>query len=219
MRGSVQIGSMSDRLPRIKKPPGAGASTDLFRSPSRIALGVMWLLTVAFVVMMLLQGVRLTDQYGGARLALQVAYVGALLWFVCTTGPDVNRLPHIRQQLLSRWSFAAGIPAALIGLVFLLTIVSDDGTDILMLLMMGSTLYLLAVWWRQVRPVPVVQGLVLAVVAGAAILPAMSAGFISETALYLLAGMTAPMFVVGGMLFRRSGLGGVQEAHKFMVEK
>ena len=204
---------MTDQLAEQKhEDPGssAGTSSDLFRSPSRIALGVMWLLAAGFVVVMLLQDVRLTDHYGGARLLLHVGYVGALLWFLCRTEPDLDRLPAVRQQLLPRWSFAAWIPAALIGLVFLLTIVSDDGTDILMLLMMGSTLWLLVVWWRQIRLVPVAQGLVLAVVAGVAILPAMSAGFISETALYLLAGMTAPMFVVGGMLFRRSGLGGVR---------
>jgi surface polysaccharide O-acyltransferase-like enzyme len=182
----------------------------VFRTPSRTVLVAIWLVVSGVVAVMLFQGVRSTDQYGVVRYLLHAAYVAALLWFLNESGHDPSRLPEVRQQLLPRREVFAWIPAAIIGLLLVLTMIADDGSDILLLLMMGSTIWLLVVWWRQIRLVPVVQGLALATIAGVAIIPAMRVGFVSETALYLLAGMVATMYVVGGILFRRTELGGVQ---------
>jgi hypothetical protein len=94
--------------------------------------------------------------------------------------------------------------------MFALTAVSDDGVDILMLVLIAATVWILLAWRREIRLRAVVQGLAVALMAYLAGLPAANNGLLGETALILLPGLSAPMYVAGGLLFDRTRLGGIQ---------
>src|SRR5512136_1446299 len=115
-------------------------------APYRIALVVMWVVTTAAIVVMLLNDVRSTGQYKEVRYVLQVSYVAALLWYLGRSGPSVNRLPEIRPQVFPRWKFGAWIPVLVIALLFALTLVSADGAPILSLLMILVSVPILLAW-------------------------------------------------------------------------
>lgn len=179
-------------------------------APHRIALMVLWLVTTAVIVVMLLNDVRSTNQYDAVRYVLQVGYVAALLWYLVRTGPSVHRLPEISPQILPRWRYGAWIPVLGIALLFALTLVSDDGVYFMMLLMMVATGSILLAWRREIRLRSVLQGLAVAFIAFLAGLQMANNGYLSNTFLYLLPGFSFPMYIAGGLLFERTRLGGIQ---------
>lgn len=181
-----------------------------FLAPYRIVLAVMWVVTTAAIVVMLFYNVRSTGQYKEVRYVLQVGYVAALLWYLGRSGPSVNQLPEIRPQVLSRWKFGAWIPVLVIALLFALTLVSEQGAPILMLLMMVATGPILLAWRREIRLRSVIQGLTVALIAFLAGSQMSDNGFISKLVLYLLPVFSFPMYVAGGLLYERTRLGGIQ---------
>ncbi len=112
--------------------------------------------------------------------------------------------------MLPRWRYGAWVPVLGIALLLVLTAVSDDGVDILMLLLIVATVWVLLAWRREIRLRSVLQGLVVALIAYLAGLPAANSGFVGQTTLSLLAALAAPMYVAGGLLFERTRLGGIQ---------
>ncbi len=178
--------------------------------PRRIALMVMWGVVTTAVVVMLLLDVRSTDQYNVALYVLQGSYVAALLWYLGRTGPSVNQMPELSPQVFPRWRYGAWVPVMAIALVFALTVVSDDGGDLLMLLLIVATVWILLAWRREIRLRLAAQGLAVALIAFLAGLPLADNELISETWLYLLPGLSLPMYVAGGLLLSRTGLGGIQ---------
>lgn len=171
---------------------------------------VTWVVVTTVLIVMLLRDVRLTDRYESVRHLLHVAYVGALIWHLARTGRAFNQLPELRPQLLSGWRYGAWLPVLGIFILLLLTIVSDDGVDILLLLLIVATAWLLLAWRREIRLRSVVQALLVALIAYLAALPAVDNGFLTESTHLLLAGLSAPMFVAGGLLSERTKLGGIQ---------
>src|SRR5512136_2011572 len=79
-------------------------------APYRIALVVMWVVTTAAIVVMLLNDVRSTGQYKEVRYVLQAGYVAALLWYLGRSGPSVNQPPELSSQALPRWRYGAWAP-------------------------------------------------------------------------------------------------------------
>jgi hypothetical protein len=179
-------------------------------APHRIALVVIWVVTTAAIVVMLFHNVRSTGQYKEVRYVLQVGYVAALLWYLGRSGPSVNQLPETRPQVLPRWRFGAWIPVLVIALLFALTLVSELGVSILMLLIMVATGPILLAWRREIRRRSVIQGLTVALIAFLAGSQMSDNGFISKLFLYLLPGFSFPMYVAGGLLYERTRLGGIQ---------
>jgi len=179
-------------------------------TPHSIALMVMWVVTTVAIVVMLLNDVRAMEQYKVVRYVLQVGYVAALLWYLIRKGPSVHQLLEISPQVFPRWRYGAWIPVLIIVLLFVLTLVSEDGTYILMLLMMVATGPILLAWRREIRLRAVVQGLAVALIAFLAGLQMANNGYISNLSLYLLPAFSFPMYVAGGLLFERTRLGGIQ---------
>jgi hypothetical protein len=91
-----------------------------------------------------------------------------------------------------------------------LVAVSDDGIDLLLLLLIVAAVWILWAWRREIRLRSVGQGLVVALVAYLAGVPAASNGFVAHTTILLLPALAAPMYVAGGLLFDRTRLGGIQ---------
>ena len=135
---------------------------------------------------------------------LHAAYV------VVRTGPSPGPLPEIEPPALSRSRFGPWIPASGVALMFALVVASDDGTDLLLLLMMPASLWILVAGWRKIRFSWVLQGIVLGLVAFVAGVPARDNGLLSDTALYLFPGFLPFMYLAGGLLLDRTGLSAVR---------
>jgi hypothetical protein len=192
----------------------SGTSAE-FHQPSRfalhrVALTIMWLLATGAVVVMLWQDVRHTDQFSIVRYVLQATYVLALLWYLGRTGPSFIELDELTSPVLPRWRFGPLIPVLGIVLVFALTIFTDDGVPILMLLLMIATVWILVVRRREIRWRLVVAGLAVAIISFLGGYPAWSNGLIGEVAFVGLLVFVPPMFVAGVLLIKRTGLGGSQ---------
>jgi hypothetical protein len=179
-------------------------------APSRLALLVLWVASTVTLVFMLTQGVRSTGQYETLRYFIQTGYVAALLWHLARTGPSLARLPELEAQVFPRWRYGAWLPVLAIGMLLLLTMFSDDGVDILMLLLIVATLWTLIAWRRKIRLRSVLQGMAVALATYLAALPMVRNDFIGDTVLILLPALTAPMFVAGGLLCERTGLSRIQ---------
>ncbi len=179
-------------------------------APLQIILIILWLVTTTAMTAMLFQGVRDTNQFSTVRTLLHTGYVAALLWYLLRTGPSISQLPALQSLTFPGRKFGPWIPVLGIALMLILTAISDDGADLLMLLMIVATIWIIVAWRREISLRSVTQGVVVAVIAFAAGLAWMKNGFISETSLYLLSILTAPMYIAGGLLFNRTRLGGIQ---------
>ena len=176
--------------------------------PPHVALIVMGLLATVTLVVMLISGVRTTGQFRVERYILHVAYVGALLWYLVRRGPSVEHLPDIRSFFLRRWEFGRFIPVLVMALILLSTFFG--GESITMLLLMIAVLWILVVWRREIRLLPILLGLGVAVIAFLGGLPFWINGFVGTPVFTVLLICVPPMFVAGGLLLERTGLGGSQ---------
>ena len=199
---------MTDQQISSTELPARNAGSRL--APHHIALAILWLVTTGVLVSMLFGGVRETDQYGAMRHALHSAYVLALVWYLCRSGPSTSRLPEIPQFLFRRWRSASWIPVIGIALVLILTMASDAGEDLRLLLLIISTVWILIAWRRQIKLRAVVQGLAVGLAAFLAGIPFMKNDFVGPTVVYLLPSVGVLMYIAGGLLSERTGLGGVQ---------
>jgi len=192
----------------MESSPSPGSVSTL--APHRIAFVAVWLVTSAAVAWMLLGGVRETDAYETVRRALQIAYVAALLWYLARTGPSVGELPVLNVQVpwLVRFGRWAGL--VILILAFLLTAVSDDGHDLMLLSLVVAMVWILIAWGRRIRPGMIVQGVILAGIAFLAGLPIAGSGFVGRRVIYIFAGCALPMYVAGSLLCERTRLGGIQ---------
>lgn len=191
------------------KPASESRRESVF-APYRLPVMVMWLVVTAAIIPMLLHDVRSTQAWEATRHLLHVGYVGALLLFLGRTGTPTPRPSEVGEETPTRPRFGAWLSALGIGAVLTLTVTSDSGVYILLLLMIVATVWILLGWRREIQLRAVVHGLAVATVALLAGLRLASNGFISDAAFYLLAGGSFPMYVAGGLLCRRTRLGGVQ---------
>jgi hypothetical protein len=195
------------------KSTGSTAISGSLRSwsePQRMVLAILWLVTAAAMGMMLWQDVRHTNQFSTARHALLVAYAAALLWYLGRSGPSVSLLPEVRPFVFPRWRDGAWIPVLGITLTFVLAVLSGAFQSIMLLSALVASIWIIVVWRWQASLRSVVQGVGLAAFALAVCLLLLKNGLISPRAAYLLTPLAAPMYVAGGLLFNRTGLGGIR---------
>jgi hypothetical protein len=185
------------------------------KTPSRIqydqiALGAVWLAVVATVLVMLVGGVRATDEFQVVRHSLHAVYVAVLLWVVSRRGPVLppSSSPEPRSSSGSTWRTWAPVVGVL--LVLLLVSFSDDGVDIFMLLCLVVSLCVIVAWRRDITLRLIVQALVVAGIAFLCGLPVARNGFASLALVTVLPAMGVPMYVAGGLLVKQTRLGGLQ---------
>ncbi len=179
-------------------------------APHRIALLAAWVAVSVSILSMLLADVRSSERYEVGRYVLHAGYVAILLWHLSRSGAPPERLPRLEPQLRLPWRLGLWVPVPGVVLILWLCAVSDDGFDLLMLLLIAATAWILLAWRREIRPRAVLQGLAVALIAFLAGLPLAGSGFVGETATWLLPLFSAPMYVAGGLLLDRTRLGGVQ---------
>ncbi len=182
----------------------------VWKAPHFVVLVALWVLIVATLLVLLALGVRQTGEHQAFRWTLQGLYVASLVWYLARTGPPVAHLPEIPSLMLKRWKGGRWIPVVLVALLFLLVVGSSDGADLALLLTIPGTLWVLIAWWRKIRLGLIVQGLALAAIAFLGGLQVYQQGFIGDVAYFLLAGMTAPMYVAGALLVGRTKAGAVR---------
>lgn len=192
--------------------PAGSTPTDLsassWRSPPGLALIVAWLATTATMLTLLLLGVRHTDGFAGLRRSLHVAYVLVLLWYVAGSGARFGDLPAVRTVRFRGSRAGQLLPVLIVLLVLVLAGFSDDGMDVVMLLLIAATPWLLIAWRQQITGRAVLIGSGVAVLAFLAGLPAWLNGFVSGSTVVLLAVLAFPMFVAGVLIAERTRLGG-----------
>ncbi len=179
-------------------------------TPHGIALIIMWFVSSLALVVMLKQDVRNTEQFSVLRYSLQIGYVLTLLWYLSRNGPSVKRLPAIQPQVLPKMKFGKWIPALIITLLLTITIISDYGTPIIMLLLILATLWILVVWRREIKLAMVFQGFVVAIIALLAVLILLKNNFVAANVAYLLPALVPLMYIAGCLLIKRNGLGRIQ---------
>lgn len=178
-------------------------------APHRLALTAVWLLATVALFTMLLKGARHTGRFQVERYVLHVAYVAALLWHLVHTGSSVQQLPDVHPLMMPRRRLGRLIPVA--GLLLLLMVAfTDGGLGILLLVLMASTVWILVAWRREVRLRRAVLGLSVAAIALLGGLPIWKNHLLGESAFWVLLVFVAPMFVAGGLITSRTGLGGSQ---------
>lgn len=184
--------------------------TGILRTPHTIVLQLIWLAATTVLILMLGGDVRATGQYSDLRYVLQAGYVAALLWYLIRTGPVLGQLPELSSQIMPRRKYGAWIPVTIIALFFVLTVFSEDGFDLVILLMIIATVWILIAWRKMIHIRMALQGLVVALIAYFAGLPLANNGFVQEKVIYILAGFSFPMYLAGGLLAQKTGLGGIQ---------
>jgi len=167
----------------------------------------MWLVTTVAIVTMLWQDARDTNRFSVARYTLHAGYVVALLWYLIRTGPSVKQLPDLSPLLLPKLRIGKLIPVIVIALL-LAAEFSDQG--ILLPLLMLATIWILVVWRREIGLLTILLGLAVTVIAYLGGLPFLNNGSVGEITFYGLLMSVPPMYIAGGLLFNRTGLGGIQ---------
>lgn len=188
----------------------SGSLLQSWPAPHRMVLIILWLVASAAMTAMLWQGVRETSQYGTIRDMLLAAYVAAMLWYLVRSGDCIDSLPEIRPWVFPGWRYGAWVPVWGMTLILALAILSGAFQSIMLLSMLIAFIWIIVAWRRQINLPSVVQAVGLAAVAFAACLPLLKNGLISQHAGYLLTPLTALAYIAGGLLFKRTGLGGIQ---------
>jgi len=166
-------------------------------------------MTTVVMVWMLLHGVRNTDQYSVVRYMIQGVYVAVLLWYLARTGPSISQLPNIQSLMFPRSRYGRFIPALGIALMLAFSALSDQGVSVLMLLLIIGTVWILVAWRREIKLPMVVQGVAVAIIALMGGIPFLKNGLLSESDFIILLVLVPPMFIAGGLLFKRTRLGGI----------
>jgi hypothetical protein len=186
----------------------AGSRRQLRFEPHLVAVVVTWLAATGGLAVMLLLGVRGSDRFSVARYVLHYACVAALLWHLARSGPSIGQLPESPLGLPPNGRLGR-LVAAGAALVLCLTVFVHIA--LFLLLLVASTVFVLVAWRRQITIRSAALGLaasVLAFVTGG--IPFWRFGFVPKPTLIFMLVLIPPMFVAGGLLVARSGLGGVR---------
>ena len=187
-------------------------SESRFRSwlaPHRTALIILWLATTTSMVAMLLLGAQGTG-LSTIRYPLQAIYVGVLLWYLAQTGSSINQPSALGVQVTPQMTIGSRLAVLGIALLFVLNIISDDGRDLLILLSLITSVVILFVWRRDIRLVLVIQGFAVAIFAYLAGSQWVELGVLSRSWNITLSAFTVPFYIAGGLLLKRTRLGGMQ---------
>jgi hypothetical protein len=178
-------------------------------TPHGLVLAIVWLVTTIALIGMLSSGVRRTGQYETTRTVLHVVYVAALLWYLVRTGSALKQLPQIEPLLLRRRpAVGRWIPVVGVALALVLVALERGGALIVSLLLPIALVWTLVARRREIRLRPVLLALALAALAFLGGLPFWKHDFIGKHVFIFLLACLPIAFVAGGLLHKRTGLGG-----------
>jgi len=187
---------------------GGGSGGAVRFEPHLVAVIVTWLAATGTLAVMLWMGVGGTGRFPAARHALHFAYVAALLWSFVRSGPPLGELPPSPLGLPANGRWWRGVAVGM-ALVLCLTGLLDAG--LFLLLLAAATIVILVAWRRMVTVRAVGLGFAasaLAFVAGG--IAFWRFGFVGKPVLVFMLIAVPPMFVAGGLLVARTGVGAVR---------
>jgi len=184
-----------------------------FRSwlaPHKIALVIVWLVTTITTTVILINNQAGTIRSDAIRQMLHVLYVVVLLWYLVRTGPALNQLPEGHVSV-KRWS-KIGVWLAVLGVAifFLLTFFSANDIGPLILLSLIAFVVILLVWGRDISLRLIIQAFAIAIFAYLAGSQWVKLGVLTKNLNSILSAFTIPFYITGGLLLKRTKLGGVQ---------
>jgi len=178
-------------------------------APHRIALIILWLVTTTSMIVMLLNDAQGTS-FSAIRHILQAIYVGVLLWYLARTGSSVNQPSEPGVQVTSQMTISTRLAVLGIALLFVLNIISDEGRPLLTLLSLIASVVILFVWRRDIQLGLVIQGFAVAIFAYLAGSQWVELGVLSKSWNITLSAFTVLFYIAGGLLLKRTRLGGMQ---------
>lgn len=171
----------------------------------------MWLAATVAYVALLLSGVSATQGHALLRNGVLVAYSAALLWYLVVSAPAIGGLPEFAPILLPNRRSGRLAAALAVAAVFGVTVGLDGGLGLLLLVLLVAAVIVVLAWRRQVTARAVALGVVLSLLAfGSGGLAFWRHGFVAKPVLILMLVMVPPLFVAGGLLVARTGLGASQ---------
>lgn len=181
------------------------------QSIAQTALVIAWLTTTIAGAIVLYREAQ--NKRAPARLdrGLAIVYAAVLLWYLVCSGPAIGQLPEFTPLVFSSWQFGPLVVALAIALLFCLTLVSDKGAPLLLLLYLVATLIILGVWHSQITAYAVTLGIaisLIAFVAGGILF--WKNELVPKANIIIFLIFVPPMFVVGSLLAARTGLGGIR---------
>jgi hypothetical protein len=178
--------------------------------PNKISLVSVWLATTITTIVILITGQAGSNRSIVIRQMLHVLYVVVLLWYLARTGTSFSQLPEgsVPQNLRSKigaWLAVLGVT-----IFFMLTFFSANDIGPLILLSGIAFVTILLAWGRDLSFRLVLQAFALAVIAYLAGSIWVKLGVLRESINMMLSAFTVPFYITGGLLLKRTGLGGLQ---------
>ena len=178
--------------------------------PHKIALVIMWLVITITTTVILINGQAGTIRSDANRQMLHVLYVVVLLWYLVRTGPSFNQLPEGSVPVKLRSKIGAWFAALGVAIFFLLSFFSANDTGPLILLSLIAFVPILLAWGRDLSLRLVLQGFAVAIFAYLAGSVWVKLGVLSKSWNMILSAFTVPFYITGGLLLKRTRLGGLQ---------
>ena len=175
----------------------------------KIALVIMWLVTTITTIVILINGQAGTNRSIAVRQILHVLYAVALLWYLARTGPSFNQLPEGRVPVTLRSKIGAWLTVLGVAIFFLLSFFSADDIGLLILFSLIAFVPILLAWGRDLSLRLVLQGFAVAIIAYLAGSMWVNLGVLKESWNMILSAFTVPFYITGGLLLKRTGLGGL----------
>ncbi len=181
------------------------------QSVAQIALAIVWLATTIAGVIVLSGEIRNKRVPAGLDRGFAVAYAAVLLWYLVSSRPSIGQLPEFPPLVFANWQFGPPAMALVVATLFCLTVVSDKGTPVLLLLYFVVTLLILVVWRGQITGYAAVLGVavsLIAFVAGGILF--WKNAFVPKANVLIFLLFVPPMFIVGSLLATHTGLGRIR---------
>jgi len=181
------------------------------QSVAQIALAIMWLATTVTCAIVLYRETR--NKRAPARLncGFTLVYAAVLLWYLVCSALSLSRLPDFPPLVFAHWQFGPLAVALVIALLFCLTLVSDKGAPLLLLVYILATLLVLVAWHSRVTAEAVALGIavsLIAFVAGGILF--WKNAFVPKPNIIIFLVFVPLMFIAGSLLMAHTGLGEIQ---------
>jgi hypothetical protein len=185
--------------------------------PHKISLVIVWLATTITTIVILINGQAESNRSIAICQMLHVLYVVVLLWYLARTGPSFNQLPEGRVPVKLLSKIGAWLAVLGVAIFFLLTFFSANDVGPLILFSLIAFVPILLAWSKDLSFRLVLQGFAVAIIAYLAGSVRVKLGILRESLNMILSAFTVPFYITGGLLLKRTGLGGLQLLNKGIV--
>jgi hypothetical protein len=185
--------------------------------PHKISLVIVWLATTITTIVILINGQAESNRSIAICQMLHVLYVVVLLWYLARTGPSFNQLPEGRVPVKLLSKIGAWLAVLGVAIFFLLTFFSANDVGPLILFSLIAFVPILLAWGKDLSFRLVLQGFAVAIIAYLAGSVRVKLGILRESLNMILSAFTVPFYITGGLLLKRTGLGGLQLLNRGIV--